>query len=278
MRAIDPRLAVRIASEATTLALCWRVVRADGVALGFTTHDRALMLGGLAYRPAPGLKPSAIEASGGEDGHAMDVAGALSDAALSEVDLERGRYVGADVTTFLVDWEQPEAGTLELASGRIGDVEARDGEFVAELRTPLAELRATPIELYSPECRARLGDRRCRVDLSRHTSMTTVQAVEGTLTLVMAAPLGAGDALRYGRLRVLTGAAAGEEREITESVDTRASIDDPIAGLGQGARIEVRAGCDKRFATCRDRFTNTLNFRGEPHVPGADAAFRYAGI
>ena len=29
-------------------------------------------------------------------------------------------------------------------------------------------------------------------------------------------------------------------------------------------------GCDKRFATCRDRFANTLNFRGFPYMFGND--------
>ncbi len=34
--------------------------------------------------------------------------------------------------------------------------------------------------------------------------------------------------------------------------------------------ITVEVGCDKRFETCRDRFANTLNFRGFPHIPGND--------
>ena len=32
----------------------------------------------------------------------------------------------------------------------------------------------------------------------------------------------------------------------------------------------VTAGCDKRFETCRDRFANSINFRGFPHIPGND--------
>jgi len=34
-------------------------------------------------------------------------------------------------------------------------------------------------------------------------------------------------------------------------------------------------GCDKRFATCRDRFSNTLNFRGFPTIPGDDFLTAY---
>ena len=44
--------------ELTSIALCWRLDRRDGVALGFTTHDRDLLIGGLTYRTAPGMLPS----------------------------------------------------------------------------------------------------------------------------------------------------------------------------------------------------------------------------
>jgi uncharacterized phage protein (TIGR02218 family) len=44
-----------------------------------------------------------------------------------------------------------------------------------------------------------------------------------------------------------------------------------------GALVELIEGCDKIFATCRDRFANGENFRGEPHLPGADLLTRYPG-
>lgn len=34
-------------------------------------------------------------------------------------------------------------------------------------------------------------------------------------------------------------------------------------------------GCDKRFETCKAKFSNTVNFRGFPHLPGNDAAYGY---
>jgi uncharacterized phage protein (TIGR02218 family) len=36
------------------------------------------------------------------------------------------------------------------------------------------------------------------------------------------------------------------------------------------------AGCDKQFATCRDRFGNAANFRGFPHIPGNDYVISHA--
>ena len=37
-----------------------------------------------------------------------------------------------------------------------------------------------------------------------------------------------------------------------------------------GDGVTLRAGCDKAFSTCRDRFANTINFRGFPHMPDND--------
>lgn len=41
-----------------------------------------------------------------------------------------------------------------------------------------------------------------------------------------------------------------------------------------GQRLRLHAGCDRRLATCRDRFANVINFQGEPHVPGPDSTLK----
>lgn len=43
-----------------------------------------------------------------------------------------------------------------------------------------------------------------------------------------------------------------------------------------GDAFSVIAGCDKSFPTCKAKFANHLNFRGFPHLPGADFAYSYA--
>ena len=42
-------------------------------------------------------------------------------------------------------------------------------------------------------------------------------------------------------------------------------------------RVRLVEGCDRRLATCRDRFANAVNFRGEAHLPGNDLLTRYPG-
>src|SRR5690606_21142591 len=50
-------MAAWLQPDLTTMALCWRLDRRDGVALGFTSHDRDLPIGGIVYRAAPGMVP-----------------------------------------------------------------------------------------------------------------------------------------------------------------------------------------------------------------------------
>src|SRR3546814_6733265 len=71
-------------AEVVTLAWCWRLARRDGVAIGFTSHDRDLIVGGLVYRAAPGMKPSAIETSDSLDAATMDLEGAIASDSRSE--------------------------------------------------------------------------------------------------------------------------------------------------------------------------------------------------
>ena len=71
-----------LAEELTHLALCWRLVRRDGVALGFTSHDRPLLADGLRHESRPGMSPSAVVLGDGVSADDMEVAGALSTGAL----------------------------------------------------------------------------------------------------------------------------------------------------------------------------------------------------
>ena len=81
----------------------------------------------------------------------------------------------------------------------------------------------------------------------------------------------------YGRVRITCGANAGARREVrAHGADGLIALWEPFAApLAIGDTVSIAAGCDKRLATCRDRFANVANFRGFPHVPGTDAAFRY---
>lgn len=264
--------------ELTTLAFCWRVERRDGVCLGFTGHDRDLEIDGLVYRSAPGMLPSAISVSDGFDASTLDVSGALTSGAIREADLAAGRWDRAAVALFLVDWEDPDGERLALSRGELGDVAVKANGFEAELRGPAALLERPVVEQTSPECRAELGDRRCRVDMAARTAVTRVASVVEETVVTVAEAAGGPGAYAFGRLRWIGGANSGLETPILDSLGPQLTLREPPPfAIAEGDLVEIRHGCDKSFATCRTRFANGENFRGEPHLPGMDLLTRYPG-
>jgi uncharacterized phage protein (TIGR02218 family) len=71
-----------------------------------------------------------------------------------------------------------------------------------------------------------------------------------------------------------TGPNAGVAREVigwAQATRTLTLLAPPPVAAAPADILRIQPGCDKRWATCRDRFANQLNFRGEPLVPGANA-------
>ncbi len=265
-----------VAGDLTTIALCWRIERRDGIAIGLTDHDHDLVIDGLRHRAAPGMTPSAITRTDTLEADTMDVRGALSSAAITEDDLLAGRWDGARVTIFAVDWTGNE-GRVDLGQGTIGAVETRDTGFAAELRGVGAELEQAVVEETSPECRAELGDKRCRVPMAGRRQIVRMTAIDGArLTLDAAEPVSGAYAL--GLLRWIGGANGGLTSAIMASEDNTVTLrSPPVFAVTPGTPIELIEGCDKSLATCAARFGNAANFRGEPYLPGIDLLTRYPG-
>ena len=78
-----------------------------------------------------------------------EIAGALTHAAIGEADLLAGRWDGARVRLFAVDWTAAPTGSgqaerVELGEGRLGAVSLMAGRFTAELKGASAAL-ARPV-------------------------------------------------------------------------------------------------------------------------------------
>ncbi len=265
------------ADRLVTRALCWRIERTDGVAIGLTTHDRDASVDGLIHRASPGMTPSAIERTDGLEAATMDVAGALTHDAISAADLIAGRWDGARVRLFTVDWDNRGDAPVPLGEGTIGAVETADHGFTAEIRGATHALDRPVVEETAPECRAELGDRRCRVAMGARRRFARVTGVEDDIVTVDAVePVP--NAYGAGRLRWFGGANSGTAQAITGSDGATVTLIRPPAYAARpGDLVALSEGCDKSFATCGARFGNTANFRGEPHLPGIDLLTRYPG-
>lgn len=270
-------LYAHLGTGATTVARAWSVVRKDGVRLGFTDHDRDLSFDGEVYRAGSGLTAKAVQQTTGLSVDNTEAMGALSDAAITEDDILAGRFDGAEVTAWLVNWADPEDRAMQFR-GSLGEIQRAGGAFQAELRGLTEALNQPQGRVIQRPCAAILGDGACKFDLSLpgYFSERAVEVVEGGRVFRWADFTGFDDRwFERGRFRVLSGAAAGvvgvvkndrlsaagREVELWQAV---------LPGITAGDMVRIEAGCDKRAETCRLKFANFLNFQGFPHVPGED--------
>jgi hypothetical protein len=166
VKAVSTALATHVAGEVTTLATCWRITRTDGTVFRFTDHDRDLAVDGKIYQASGAYSRTAIANDAGMGVDNLDVEGVFDSAAVTEEELRAGLFDQAEVRIFLVNWADPSMGVLRLRRGWFGEVVLTEqGVFRTELRGLTQVLQQRIGELYSPECRADLGDQRCRVPI-----------------------------------------------------------------------------------------------------------------
>ncbi|MBW8785194.1 MAG: DUF2163 domain-containing protein [Novosphingobium sp.] len=260
--------------ELETVATFWRVLRRDGVALGFTSHDTDLWFDGVLHSAAPGMVPSAIRRSADVEPDSAEVQGALSHAAIAAADLSAGRFDGATVVIGIVDWQSLERQVIY--GGSIGTVSEEAGRFTAELLSRKAELQRDIIPRTSPSCRAEFCGPGCTLSGPRFEHQAVLLAFDASTNAVTLDTMATADALVGGRLRWVGGPYAGIGMEVIAAAGAAIVLDTPLdVAPAAGTRAIVREGCDRTLETCAARFANAINFQGEPFLPGNDLVARY---
>jgi len=274
---MDAGLAAHLAGGLTTLCRCWLVTRRDGVTYGFTDHDQPLAFEGMSFKADTGLSAQALQQSTGLSVDNTEAIGALSDAAISERDIEAGRFDGAEVRAWLVNWGDVAMRWLQFR-GTLGELRRSGGAFYAELRGLTEALNRPLGRVYQKPCTAVLGDASCGFDLDTpgYFEVLAVGLVEDAQAFRWP-DLGGFEPgwFARGRLEVVTGPAKGLwgviKHDRFEGGTRIVELWEPLRGLVvAGDTVRLDAGCDKRMATCRLKFNNLVNFQGFPDIPGED--------
>lgn len=278
MKSLPTALEAHLLSGTTTLANCWKVTRRDGDVKGFTDHDDMLVFDGVSFEAATGFIGSESLNKLGLSVDTMEVHAALNSTAIKETDLSNGLYDNAEVELYLVNWTEPSQRLL-LKKGNIGEVRRGELAFMAEIRGIAHHLQQPEGRVYQSSCDAVLGDKRCGVDLDIPAFLAT-----GTITKVIEIGRFVASGLesypsnwcQAGQLSWLTGVNASAVMNVRahKSYDSgEAELllwREPSKTPSLGETFTITAGCDLKFSTCREKFNNSENFRGFPHIPGND--------
>lgn len=265
MRVLTDNLVLHLAQDVTTLAVCWRVTRRDGVQILGTEHDRDLTIteGDYAgtYMAAAGITGSTVQSTSDLSVDNLEVNGAINNTGdltlidLTVADIESGLMDNAQVTLLMVNWEAPDDGQVVLRTGTIGEISrTSEGQYKTELRGLTQYLSKNLLRSYGTACDADFGDARCGIDLVALTVTGTVTAVTSNRRFV-------------ATLDDSPGTVMDTELFLPMYHD-----------IAVGDTFTIRPGCDKSMPMCKIRFNNIANFRGHGlWTPGTADMMDYGG-
>lgn len=264
----------------TTLAQCWLVTRADGQVYAFTNLDRDVEYEGRTYVAADGFTASAVEGAANLSVRNMEVSGPLASSALNDADVVAGRWDGALVEVFEVNYLDPTMGRMILAKGQLGSLSTGDLTFKAEQRSLEQKLQQPVGRVCAPTCDATLGDARCGINLVALEVSGTVTASTSRRAFSASAMAHPADYFGGGVVVWDTGLNAGLSMEVLAfdagAFDLALRMPYDIA---VGDTFTASPGCRKRRdEDCRDKFANVVNFRGFPDLPGNNRILGSAGL
>lgn len=277
-RTIDPALQLRLDSGTTSLCHIVTITRTDGTILRLTDHDENVVVSGQTYVRDNSVAVSAITSSANNGIQATNCNVIFSDNGIAEVDVARGVYDKAVMEFAVVDYEFPSYGKLILLTGILSTMTVtnrRSGQF--EVRGLLTRGDTRIGEYYSAQCRADLGDARCTVALASFTTTGTVSVIEtqNKIRVTLATDFANGF-FTHGVMTFTSGDNTGVSMEVLNQFDAGGGQDSLFLALRMpfdiqvGNTFQIVAGCDKVLNTCKTKFNNIKNFRGEPFVPGPD--------
>jgi len=284
LKNLSPEIQNHIESDVTTLCRCWILETTAGQKLGFTDHDETITVEGVLCEKDAGVEASGIEERLGLNTNTSEVSGAIQSDYITREAITAGKFDNAQVSTYIVNWQDASQYFLDQVS-LVGEIVQEDGHYRMELRSLSSKLEQTKGNHFIKNCQADLGDDKCKVNLStsEFRSIGNISQVKSQTILWIKGIDDFENAwFRGGFLTFNTGANKDLKMEISEHIKldgiTILHLWQPMPNpIKVGDNFSVVVGCNKSFSTCGEKFSNTINFRGFPHMPGNAFALSYAG-
>ena len=269
------------------LARCFCIVPVVGASpigpFRFTDHDAEITASGLTpsdlngtYTPVDSVIPSSMANESSMDVDNMEIVGHIRAGGVEDDELKAGLFDGAKVWVFAVDWKLgvTTGGIMKLRRGWLGNVRQKDFLWTMEIRGLTQKLGTHIGEMYTAACPADFCDSRCGLDIEDYDLADVVASATDKRTFVVTNATG--EDWKYGHVRFETGDNAGLSREIKKWTSASKEVVTYIPfpwTISATDTVTMFKGCAKTLAACKN-YSNVENFRGFPHVPHQDEAFR----
>lgn len=260
------------------LVRCWEIIRRDGTVLRFTEASVPLKLSDdELYIPQGGADASAVEKQADLTGETnRDVRGLVSDDSIRDIDLRKGLYDNANIIEHVVNRNFPWVGDVMRNEYTISELGYTSTFWRAELLGLSNLLVNANGFVYSRTCPYQLGDAQCAFVLPFETgTVGSITSKRSKFTSSDLATPPTNQYYEYGDLEFTSGNNQGIVYDVKSSSNQTGAVLITLRiktrfDIQTSDAFQIRRGCDKSLATCRDKFSNQVNFGGFPTIPGFD--------
>lgn len=273
----------------------------DVTTIGLTSNTRDMTLpghAGITFKSAAGMMPSSAQQSiNGET--TLEMTGIYNDDLFKRSDVIGGKWENARIEIFNACWDNTNLGELVIFSGFLGELKDFQTFFTAEGRGLTSKLSQDVSWVTQRFCRVKeFRNAQCG-----HTASTVV--IDGTTYNITYSNYRAepyvekenfgiiinnsyftnvppNNYFNNGFIKGVSGTNLGISREISKSLtQTIDGTSYTVLWLKRPLpfeipkfllpaamhRFDIQAGCNRTLEDCQ-KYSNVLNFRGEPFVPG----------
>jgi uncharacterized phage protein (TIGR02218 family) len=147
--------------------------------------------------------------------------------------------------------------------GRVMSSSWRGSECTINCEPVFTSLQRAGLRMvYQRQCRHALYSPGCGVDKAAFAVPGTVDTAVANQVFVTAAAAFANNYFTGGMLTTAEGS-----RLIVEHIGTSLTLITPLTVLTGGTPLTLYPGCDHTLDTCTNKFSNSLNFGGQPWLP-----------
>jgi uncharacterized phage protein (TIGR02218 family) len=255
---------------------CFKIILKNQEIMTYTENSGDLVIDGLIYKSSGGFDSGNIEQFNDITGNNASIVGFANDD-ISVRDVIMGKFDNAEIDIFLVNRDNLDGEKIYVSRGYFKDIQLIDNKFYVKIEGVLSLLKKTITETYSPLCRACFCDHRRKLNRSDYTFIGSVDVVNSKINFFSNALVAfEKNYFKYGIITFTDSVNINQKIEIQES-DSGVIVlkNNPYFDIILGDSFEILAGCDKTINTCATKFSNNVNFRGEPDMPRTSKIYKF---
>lgn len=250
------------------LVTCLKIITSEGEKYYFCDSDHDIEINNEKYLHGVYFIPGKITSSTNLEENNFKIIFIIDGYYFEKNKLISGYYSNSFVEISLVDSFDINLKKHILKTGYLGAISLKDNSFIAEISSLISLAKNNITKCYLSNCRAKLGDDKCKIKLEKYTAKGKVENLADINSFYDSKREEGDDYFKHGEISFLSGKLAGRNFWISNFYNEKIIIQSlEELEINIGDEYQIIAGCNKDFNTCITKFNNAINFRGEPFIP-----------